>query len=204
MSELLFDESTHTYTLDGKRLPSVTEICAPLTAGRYDNALAAYAAARGSRIHELTALYDLDALPDEIEAELVGYVKAWAAFCRDYRPVWERVEWPGWSIDGFAGTVDRIGLIDGERLAVDVKTAASLDRAAKVSLCCQTAAYAVMASETGLRMDGDNLGVQLKKDGSYAVHNTEKIQKKYGFDARGLFYSLLAVRAAVKGDVPNA
>ena len=84
MAEFLFDEATHTYTLDGVVIPSVTEICSPITCGKYPPVgVVQQAAARGTRVHELCALYDMDALPDEIEAGLVGYVKAWAAFCRD-------------------------------------------------------------------------------------------------------------------------
>lgn len=202
MSELLFDEATHTYTLGGVALPSVTDVCAPLTSDKYGgkNAVVQYAANRGSRIHELCALYDFDALPDEIEAECVPYLKAWADFCRDWRPVWERVEWPGWSSLGFAGTVDRIGLIDGKRRVVDIKTASSLDRASKISLCCQTFGYTVIAVEEGMRMDGEPLGVQLKKDGTYTVHDTGKIQDKYNFKASELFAALLQINKALKGE----
>lgn len=200
MAKLLFDEATHTYTIDGRRLPSVTEICAPLTGGRYDNAAAAYAAARGTRIHELCALYDFDALPDEIEVECVPYVRAWSDFCRDWRPTWERVEWQMHDVDGYAGTADRIGLINGRRVIVDIKTAASLDRPAKVSLACQMAGYERAAAEEGLHVDGDSLGVQLKKDGTYTVHSMKKIEKRYGFSAAELFLALLAMHRAVKGD----
>ena len=200
---LFFDEETHTYTLGDRVLPSVTEICAPLTAGKYAAASSVvdYAAARGTRIHELCALFDMDALPDEIEAECLPYVEAWAAFCRDWRPAWERIEWAACStVDGYAGTADRIGLIDGKRCVVDIKTAASLDRASKVALCCQLQGYRSMAQENGLKMDGEDLGVQLKKDGSYTVHMKSKIEQRYGFDAWHLWKYLVEIRAAVKGE----
>lgn len=201
MEKLSFDESRHLYTLGDLILPSVTEICAQLTAGKYaDNAVVAYAAARGTRVHELCALYDMDALPEEVEEECVGYVRAWAAFCRDYKPVWERIEWAGYSTDGFAGTVDRLGLIDGKRCVVDIKTAASLDRPAKIALCCQTAAYSVMAAEEGLHCTGDSLGVQIKKDGTYTIHSVSKIEDRYGFEALPLFYDLLRIHKVTKGE----
>ena len=131
MAEFLFDEATHTYTLDGVVIPSVTEICAPITCGKYPPVgVVQQAAARGTRVHELCALYDMDALPDEIEAGLVGYVKAWAAFCRDYKPVWTHIEFPLYGeIDPgqpFAGTIDRIGEIDGRTRVVDCLTTPNL------------------------------------------------------------------------------
>ena len=207
MAELHFEEATHTYTLGGKVLPSVTEIIAPLTGGRYDNPAAAYAAARGTRIHELCALYDMDALPDEIEAECLGYVKAWAAFCRDYKPTWERIEWAGVSDSRtfpipFAGTVDRIGVIDNVRRVVDIKTAASFDRPARVALCCQLRGYTEIAWSSGISITGAGLGVQLKKDGSYTLHWQEKIEARYGFKAAPLLESLFEIHAALKGE-PN-
>lgn len=201
--KLRFDEESHVYTLGDRILPSVTEICAPIQAGKYavSSAVVDYAAARGTRIHELCALYDLDELPDEIEAECLPYLQAWVAFCRDWRPAWERIEWPVCSeLNGYAGTCDRIGKIDGKRCVVDIKTAASLDRPAKVALCCQLAAYRKLAAENGLTVDGDSLGVQLRKDGSYTVHSLKKISARYQFLPSLLFEDLLDLHRAVKGE----
>lgn len=200
---LFFDEETHTYTVGDRILPSVTEICSPITASKYaaPSAVVDYAASRGSRVHELCAMYDFDALPDEIEAECLPYVQAWAAFCRDWRPTWELVEWSAYSaVDGYAGTADRIGLIDGARCVVDIKTAASLDRASKVALTAQLAGYRRLAQENGLRMDGADFGVQLRKDGSYTVHSSQKIAERYRFDPAELFGSLLELNRIVKGE----
>lgn len=204
--KLQFDEATHTYTVGDRILPSVTELCAPLQhSGKYDNAVAAYAAARGTRIHELCALYDLDALPDEIEAECAGYVQAWAAFCRDYRPNWERIEWAGFAEGksfpcNFAGTADRIGVIDGKRIVVDIKTASSLDRPAKVALCCQLRGYTEIAWSSGINITGPGMGVQLRKDGTYTVHLQEKIEQRYGFRASDLLECLCEIYNATKGE----
>lgn len=201
MPELMFDEASHVYTLGGEELPSVTQICEPLTAGKYPvgAGVVSAAAARGTRIHELTALYDIDALPDEIEAEAVPYLAAWAAFCRDYRPEWEFVEHRlHGELNGLpiAGTADRIGIIDGRRVVVDIKTAQSMDRASKIALCCQLEGYAQM-SEREVFMPG--LGVQLMKDGTYRVHDQRKIEEKYGFDSYRLLDELRKIYKVVKG-----
>ena len=205
MAEFLFDEGTHTYTLDGVVIPSVTEICAPITCGKYPPVgVVQQAAARGTRVHELCALYDMDALPDEIEAELVGYVKAWAAFCRDYKPVWKHIELPLYGeIDPgqpFAGTLDRIGDIDGRTRVVDIKTAASLDRPAKVALCEQITGYEWLADLNDIDVyDGAGMGVQLFANGNYRVHLIAAIAQKYDFLRSETFWSLRELYKITKG-----
>ena len=205
MAEFLFDEATHTYTLDGVVIPSVTEICAPITCGKYPPVgVVQQAAARGTRVHELCALYDMDALPDEIEAGLIGYVKAWAAFCRDYKPVWRHIELPLYGeIDTglpFAGTLDRIGDIDGRTRVVDIKTAASLDRPAKVALCEQITGYEYLADLNGIDVSfGAGMGVQLFADGNYRVHLTEAIEQKYDFRRVTMFRALRKLYKITKG-----
>ena len=205
MAEFLFDEATHTYTLDGVVIPSVTEICAPITCGKYPPVgVVQQAAARGTRVHELCALYDMDALPDEIEAELVGYVKAWAAFCRDYKPVWKHIELPLYGeIDPgqpFAGTLDRIGEIDGFTRVVDIKTAASLDRPAKVALCEQITGYEWLADLNDIDVfDGAGMGVQLFANGNYRVHLIAAIAQKYDFLRSETFWSLRELYKITKG-----
>ena len=206
MPEFLFEESTHTYTLDGVVIPSVTEICAPITCGKYPPVGVVHqAAARGTRVHELCALYDMDALPDEIEAELVGYVKAWAAFCRDYKPVWKHIELPLYGeIDPgqpFAGTLDRIGEIDGRTRVVDIKTTASLDRPAKVALCAQISGYEWLTELNNMISvyGGSGMGVQLFANGNYRVHLTAELERKYGFGSAALFYELRKLYKITKG-----
>jgi hypothetical protein len=203
LTELHFDPDTHTYTLDGKKLPSVTEIIAPITAGKYppNAGVVQAAAARGTRIHELCALYDMDALPDEFELECVPYVQAWADFCRDYKPEWLYIEQPLYFQSvcdtSFAGTVDRIGCIDGKLCVVDIKTAQSMDRPAKIALATQLHAYQLLASE--LHITGENFGVQLMKDGTYRLQKEKDIMRKYEFDTASLFWSLRNLYAIVKG-----
>ena len=205
MAEFLFDEGTHTYTLDGVVIPSVTEICAPITCGKYPPVgVVQQAAARGTRVHELCALYDMDALPDEIEAGLVGYVKAWAAFCRDYKPVWTRIELPLYGSPDtrlpFAGTLDRIGEIDGRTRVVDIKTTASLDRPAEVALCEQITGYEWLADLNNIDVSyGAGMGVQLFADGNYRVHLIAEIAKKYDFRRVTMFFELRKLHKIAKG-----
>ena len=180
MSHVVFDEATHTYTVDGQVLPSVTEICRFLS---YDVAVGAntamrdYAADRGTRIHEACTLYDFEGEDAEVDTDIVGYVQAYAAFKRDYNVTdWMYYEKPLGSVElGFAGTPDRIGLIDGKMTIVDLKSGSKIN---KYALECQLNGYEMLASL--LEIDYSNplsqglnieqlWGLQLKKDGTYRI-----------------------------------
>ena len=198
-----FDETTHTYTLDGKVVPSVTEILAPLTVGKYaDNGVIRQAALRGSRVHELCALYDMDGLPVEFEAEALPYVNAWTQFARDYNAKWLWIEHPMCAGGHFAGTMDRLGMIDGKYTVVDIKTAQSLDRPAKLALSCQLYAYQKLCKVNALYRYSDPedcFGVQLLKSGDYRIYRREDIEKKYRFDSADLFAKCLDIYCLTRG-----
>lgn len=171
MSKVVFEESTHTYTVDGQVLPSVTEICRFLS---YDVAVGAntvmrdYAADRGTRIHEACTLYDFEGDDAEVDGDIVGYVQAYAAFKRDYNITdWMYYEKPLGSVElGYAGTPDRIGFIDGRLTIVDLKSGTKIN---KHNLECQLNGYGTLA-KSPLDLNIEQLwGLQLKKDGTYRV-----------------------------------
>lgn len=124
MTDLQFDEETHTYWLAGRRLPSVTTITGPIMPnyGIADPTL-------GSRVHTLTEHHDNGTphLITEDDALALMYLAHWRQFLEDYDAVWsaieERIHNPAW---GYAGTLDRRGrmVINGEPHAVivDIKT----------------------------------------------------------------------------------
>lgn len=201
-----FDEEKHLYTFRGKPVPSVTEICDILSADKYgkiNEATVRAAAVRGTRVHELTELYDMDAMPDEFEYDSFPYLKAWAAFCRDYQPDWLFTEKKLWGYT-YCGTADRIGVIDGVPVIVDMKTVSQLDRIAKISLACQLWAYYLLADSNGIPMTGtlsfyNSMGVHLMKDGTYRVYKVSDIENKYDFSASELFSDLLKIKQLQKG-----
>ena len=172
MKNLEFDPERHEYFLDGVKMLSVFDILKPLIASMYsgiDPLTLANAARRGTRIHELCELLDYDALPDEFEAELLPYVSAYRAFKRDYGVrEWDAVELQvACSRLGIAGTIDRVGAIDGDHSIVDIKTGSTIG---KKRLAVQLTAYGKI-----LQNDFINLyGLQLKKDGSYRFLSVEK------------------------------
>ena len=164
---LMFDEAAHTYTLDGVRLPSVTEItrfCA------YDYKsdrpwLAQEAARRGSAVHEACALIDYGEEPEETP-EIAGYLKAYRRFLSDYKPDWELIEHPMGSLSlGFAGTLDRYGSMSGNPTLLDIKTGQLHDAA----LAAQLTAYARLLPYGAPTLWPRLYGLKLSKDGTYLL-----------------------------------
>ena len=167
---VLFDEEKHIYTINGKNLPSVTDICRFLS---YDQAVNAKqwlrddAARRGSQIHALCALYDYEHdLLNGIERDISPYFDAYIGFLRDYRPEWELIEHPmGSEHLGFAGTLDRYGIIDGKYCLLDIKTSSHLH---KVPLSAQLAGYALLLQEEGRSVE-KGYGLHLDKRSCYEL-----------------------------------
>jgi len=187
---LLFDEATHTYTLDGVILPSVTEICKPLTVDIAEGArpwLRDAAAAKGREIHEICCEIDYQGDADGIfiPTHLAGYIQAYMSFLRDYQiKEWLAIEQPVASASlGVAGTIDRLGVIDGVLTIVDIKSGSKIDKA---TLWTQLYGYFLILQshdfncpfipsviQKSVGVNGVScIGVQLQKDGSYRVYRS--------------------------------
>lgn len=193
-----FNEEKHIYTVDGKVVPSVTDICSPITANHYgsiNSATLEMASRRGTAVHEATELIDLGSMPDD-DPEIDGYVNAYLDFLLDYQPKWEYVEWVGHykgEYDGleFCGTVDRAGRVGDEFWVLDIKTTASPTKENYIATCCQTRAYAMMLEAN---YSCDRKILYLKKDGSYRLVDCDEKEAELGFDSYYLFTSLCAIR----------
>ena len=202
---LLFDEDKHEYSVDGIKLPSVTEIVSPFTFSKYrvDAAVVNQAAYRGKIIHEVCADYDMGAYTDGVllNPEIASYLKAWIDFCHDYKPEWLLVE-QAMACNDFAGTVDRVGIIDGNPCIVDIKTTSSMDRASKIALSAQIAGYIMLCdSNTEYHIQSKHcMGVQLTKEGKYNVIHVRKVEGKYEFCSLSLWCKMLEIEKIMKGD----
>lgn len=179
MSKVQFDEATHTYTLDGKELPSVTHIIRYLAVDKANNAdpnMALIARERGSAVHEATVMYDYSGeIPDDFPAEYAPYLEAYVQFVRDYKPGWELIEHQmGNKTLGFAGTLDRFGVIDNEWCILDIKTSYKVDIP---SLSAQLTAYHdLLLNEQFERLENAkirHLGLQLMRTGKYRLYETD-------------------------------
>jgi len=109
---LHFDATTHTYTVGGRVLPSVTQVLHPLSQfARWSDDWLAAAAERGRQVHEATQFFDEDDLDEgSVAPDIAGYLAAWKAFRRDYDFTPLLVERRVWHPRlGYAGTLDRYG-----------------------------------------------------------------------------------------------
>lgn len=181
VSENLYERDTSKYLVDGKRVISVTEILN--TAGLIDFTAVPpdrleYAAQRGRMAHGITAEIDkggsvmsmaevLQEYLDSPDSEPVApYVEAYLRFKEEtgFQPV--QIEHVVISeLHQFAGTLDRIGVLNGEGALIDLKCAATI--APWVAL--QTAGYhlAFEQQEGELYPQMRRFALRLKPDGTY-------------------------------------
>lgn len=170
---LHFDEATHTYTVDGVRLPSVTEVTR-FCAYDYKSAqpwLAEAAARRGTAIHEACALIDYGEEPEE-PPEISGYLTAYRRFLKDCHPNWELIEYPMGSLTlGVAGTLDRFGTMGGESVLLDIKTG----QLHTVALRAQLTGYSRLLRELPdyEMIHPRAYALKLSKDGTYELRKVD-------------------------------
>ena len=166
MAKLIFFDDGHTYQADGETVPSVSEIIRFMSREVYDSIMQFRldnAADRGTKVHkavENIARYGSCEVTEDIEP----YVRAYVQFLKDKRPQWLKVEHAMYSDAlGYAGTMDRYGVIDGRRLVVDVKSNSQI----KVPIVgAQLNGYDILAEENGLPADGVAV-LHLMKNGLY-------------------------------------
>lgn len=178
-----FDETTHTYCIDGKPVPSVTQVLSE--AGIVDRTWFTDAGAeRGTFVHEMTALYDQGELDeDEVDPAIKPYLEAWKRFTVDTR--WQSIfiEQQYFSEQYlFAGTVDRVGFRDrgrNENAVVDLKS-----NHAPSWLVLQLAAYQLLSAAPLA------WGVTLLDTGKYRMQNFKPSEL---IEARKVFLAALSV-----------
>jgi hypothetical protein len=161
--ELAFDEATHTYRFLGAVVPGVTAVLRPLSSfAGIPPAVLEAKAQLGRHVHaacEYDDQGDLD--EDSIEDEVAGYLNGWRAFRRDTHctvlAVEKRVFEPRLQ---YAGTLDRLLLIEGVRWLVDLKTCFTTP----ITAGPQTAAYLRALGDTSITR---RAALRLRPDGTY-------------------------------------
>src|SRR2546422_6535928 len=129
---LTFNAADHTYALDGEPLLSVSRVLelagihAPVF---YDEATANLAAQRGTALHRATELLELGTLDwATVDPIVLPFVRCYERFLREHLFRWDEREDMVYSIrHRYAGTYDRLGVLDGTRVLMDVKTAAKVE-----------------------------------------------------------------------------
>jgi hypothetical protein len=166
---LAFDEASHTYTLDGRKVPSVTGVlkALPNDYAMVDPAVLEQAAGLGRAVHKLIELDLADRLDvNSLDDELVDYLLQWQAFraTSGFQPILSeaRVASPRYR---YAGTLDLFGRLNGRLVLIDAKRTAAVPRSAGP----QTAGYelALRESRPDLLPVGtfvDRFALHLKRD----------------------------------------
>lgn len=156
-------DSTHTYLIDGKSVPSVTAILQ--VAGLYnEDYFTEESRARGTYIHKAALYYlqddlDEDSIPDEYR----GYIEAFKRFMSeaDCKPHLEKCEVPLFSeVWRFGGTPDIPCLFNGKESIIDIKSGAETSVSG-----IQLAAYALLYDVPAVL----RYGLYLKANGKYRL-----------------------------------
>ena len=163
---LEFDFMTHTYWLDGRIVPSVTQVIKSVGMSDYSKIPADILQAKaelGQIVHEATEYDDADDLDEEsLCLDAIRYIEAWRKFKQDFKPVLKLAEQRLGSVKhGFAGTIDRLLAIHGLDYLLDLK-ASMAEPWHKVQL----AGYLLLLKENGIR-PAKCLNVYLQPDGNY-------------------------------------
>lgn len=169
MGDLIFDRETHTYTLDGEVIPSVSEITrfiAKEVYGECDPVMLSNAAERGTAVHEATETLDKHRTV-EVSDELNPYLAAYVKFHKEHEVVWDEIEWSVHCGTAYAGTLDRYGWVDGEPCILDIKTTCNISSKHRR---LYEAAQNLYRIAIGRSYQVKHLYIlQLKKDGNYKL-----------------------------------
>lgn len=163
-----FDVEKHEYRLQGKVLPSVTQVLAIVNDfDRIPRAILEHARERGECLHRAVNLYNRDDLEFEsLDNDTSADVYAWARFLRESGAVVIASESPVYHEQfGYAGTPDVVLDWNGRVVIPDLKSTYSVPR----TVGSQTAAYA----EAYRHMHGgrrpERYCIHIK-DGNYTAH----------------------------------
>lgn len=160
-----YNEELHKYYVNGVEVPSVTDICSPISFQRLDalqKAMVERAKERGRRCHELAEEFMLIGELDieDIESEYIPYMQQFVLWAKTYKPKTLYTEKKLFS-DLFAGTLDLICEIDGKIINVDYKFTSAVD---KKSLSVQLEGYSRLCKENNIALD-ESWFLHIKKDG---------------------------------------
>ena len=188
---LKFYDDTHTYTLDGEEVPSVSEISRFASREIYNDNVDKYilenAKERGKTVHSATEQLDNTGTCD-IESNIANYVNAYVSFRKDFNInnyVYIEKAFGSKKLL-FAGTLDRAIIID-EHFAQMVKKQCKVDISDKIGQLAildfktssavqkslaqiQLPAYSILVEENTKHKAGALFILHLKKDGKYKLH----------------------------------
>ena len=130
--ELSFDEVKHIYRLDGQYIPSVSTVMRPLSQALYkdvDEDVLNKAAARGTAVHNAIENFVKFGIVD-IDPQWDGYFRAFRSWWKETNPTCLATECRVYhKVLRYAGTADMPVVVGNERILIDFKTSASVNKA---------------------------------------------------------------------------
>lgn len=166
MGEIKFTEETHEYTLNGKRLPSVTEIMKFITDRKYETVtekILDVAKEKGTQVHLACEVYNKTGYIG-IDKEYKGYLDAYIKWIKENNIDREKIESEVITYNAilsYAGTVD---MIYDKKTVIDIKTCQDLD---EKTTSVQTSAYIEALKLHGYDHIKEAYILWLSKDGKY-------------------------------------
>ena len=186
--ELGFIESTHTYTLYGQKIPSVTQLMAPLNAAVYggiNTEVLNKAADRGTEVHQAAENYANFGIED-ISPERRGYFDGFREWFDEVKPVVVSTEFKTYhKYLIYAGTIDLLAYIHNKLYVIDYKTTYSVE---KMLTRVQLEAYKQALISQGIPVEGKAV-LHLQKTGKARLLEYDA----YDTDAWDVFGSLVNV-----------
>lgn len=166
-----YDDATHRYFMDGKRVPGVSTLTDGLddTFARIDPEILERKRLIGTAVHYACELIDSDELDeDSVHQSIVGYLDAYRKFLQQMRPKWLLSEtWRCHDRWRYGGRLDRFGTIGGDHMIIDLKTVAQLHPKAGP----QTAGYKELVLQDDPTLLIGRAALQLKPNGTYVYES---------------------------------
>ena len=155
-----FDNEKHEYKVEGKVIPSVTQIIYDIFPFKFGND---FAMKKGKNGHHILEIWDKE-YKDISDVFTKLYLAAWQKFLDDFQikfqPDW--IEMPLYSKTwGFAGTLDRLGDINEKLTIIDIKIGQN-----SKTYALQTIAYSLLVEE--------NLKIKVKNRWLVILNNKGK------------------------------
>lgn len=201
---LEFDAKQHKYYLDGKEVPSVSEIIRFAHREVYEDpnpALMDIAADRGSRVHR--ACQELDESgTTEADEDIAGYINAYIKFREEHEVEWKGIEeiiHGGTAGGEFAGTLDRWGTLDGKRVILDIKTSSKITKKHQLLYAMQMTAYWLGLMFYPTELPNELVILHLKSDGTYKLIYVDKKVNEF-YSCLTLHNAFSATKRKKKGD----
>jgi hypothetical protein len=160
---LQFDKESHIYTIDGRVIPSVTQVLKDV--GIINISPFSGGPETGTIVHEATEQYDIGLLQvEDADPKIKGYLQAYLKFLGDtgFNPIMVERRVYHHRLN-YAGTIDRYGDLSGKPALLDIFTGVN-PRPKRLQLVAYRQALLSMGYDSY-----ELFTLRLKKDGRYSV-----------------------------------